>query len=118
MKDNATIALARLVTELGIPISQTAIEKKAQVASHLLSLQGNGDSSIKNAMHDWYHQKQKNYEDWADNHPVKKSVTTIDQLQKQREWCKMTEIAGTPTLFINGRRLPKFYEPEDLKYFI
>jgi uncharacterized membrane protein len=94
-------------------------DKKAEVAAHLLSIQSNGDAiTVKRAMHDWYEQKQKNYEDWAKNFPAEKSPATATQLETQREWCKLAEISGTPTLFINGRRLPKNYQPEDLKYFI
>jgi len=94
-------------------------DKKAVVASHLLAIQSTGDArTVKKAMHDWYEQKQKNYEDWAKDYPAEKSQNTIEQLEKQRDWCEIAEITGTPTLFINGRRLPKNYQPEDLKYFI
>jgi len=93
-------------------------DKKAVVAAHLLSLQqSQSGSTVKKAMHDWYEQKQKNYEAWANSYPTEISDTG-QQLQKQRDWCKLTEIKGTPTLFLNGRRLPKNYQPEDLKYFI
>jgi protein-disulfide isomerase/uncharacterized membrane protein len=93
-------------------------DKKAEVAAHLLAIQNShSGTTVRKAMHDWYEQKQKNYEDWAKIYPAKK-IDVGAQLQTQRDWCKLAEITGTPTLFINGRRLPQNYQPEDLKYFI
>lgn len=94
-------------------------DKKAEVASHLMSLKTAQDSvSLKRALDDWYEQKQKNYSSWAKQYPVAKLIDNTSALQVQREWCNMAEITGTPTFFINGRRLPKPYQPEDIKYFI
>jgi protein-disulfide isomerase len=93
-------------------------EKKVKVASHLMSLQSERDNiSLKQALDDWYEQKQKNYEDWAEQHPVTVEINAA-ALEKQREWCNSTKISGTPTIFINGRKLPQNYQPKDIKYFI
>jgi len=93
-------------------------DKKTKVASHLMSLQaGRDDVSLKHALDDWYEQKQKDYDAWAKQYPVIAANNT-DALQKQMEWCKLAEIKGTPTIFINGRKLPKPYQTEDIKYFI
>lgn len=94
-------------------------DKKTEIAAHLMRMQINGDNAIlKNALDDWYEQKQKNYEAWAKLYPAINTSDVSPQLETQKAWCKMTEITGTPTLFINGRRLPQNYQPEDLKYFI
>ncbi len=94
-------------------------DPKTQVATHLLSLQQNrDDKSLKKALDDWYDQKQKNYDAWAKEHPLAEKTNSSEALQVNQAWCKMTEIKGTPTLFINGRKLPQNYQPEDLKYFI
>ena len=94
-------------------------DPKREVVSHLLSLRSDqNDISLKKALDDWYEQKQKNYETWAEKHPVKKQIVTIEALEKQRDWCELTDITGTPTIFINGRKLPDNYQPEDIKYFV
>jgi protein-disulfide isomerase/uncharacterized membrane protein len=94
-------------------------DKKTKVASHLMSLQaGRDDVSLKKALDDWYEQKQKDYDAWAKEHPMTIQTTNTETLEKQKEWCKLTEITGTPTIFINGRKLPKPYQTEDIKYFI
>ena len=93
--------------------------KKTQVAAHLMALKSakNGPS-IKGALDDWYEQKQKNYENWARRYPAIYNNDNIEQLKTHREWCKLANITGTPTIFINGRRLPSPYQPEDIKYLI
>jgi len=94
-------------------------DKNTEVAAHLMSLQATqNDVSLKKALNDWYEQKHKNYEAWAKEHPKTTDFYAAEALVIQKEWCKLTEITGTPTLFLNGRRLPKSYQIEDLKYFI
>lgn len=94
-------------------------DRNAEVALHLMAMrQSQNDASLKKAMADWYEQKQEGYEAWAKVYPKTSDVINPDALEKQREWCKLTEVTGTPTLFLNGRRLPKNYQPEDIKYFI
>lgn len=34
------------------------------------------------------------------------------------KWCQMVNIEATPTIFVNGYKLPDWYKVEDLKYFI
>jgi protein-disulfide isomerase len=105
--------------QLVFPTPDNEKDIRSRVASHFMTLQAqNNDTSLKNAIDDWYNQKHKNYESWTKRYPVSKQTTNIAALQKQREWCKLVEIKGTPTIFINGRRLPEPYQPEDIKYFI
>jgi len=92
---------------------------RAKVGPHLMSLQATrDDASLKHALNDWYEQKQKDYDAWAKVHPVAENIPAKKALEIQKEWCKTTEIIGTPTIFINGRKLPGNYETEDIKYFI
>ena len=41
-----------------------------------------------------------------------------EALKKQKEWCELTDIDATPTIFINGRKLTEPYQTEDIKYFV
>jgi glutaredoxin/uncharacterized membrane protein len=94
-------------------------DRNTKIAAHLLTLKySQNDTILKKALNDWYEQKQKNYEAWAEEHPAESMIDTHEQLEAQKAWCKLTEIKATPTLFLNGRRLPKTYQTEDLKYFI
>jgi len=94
-------------------------DKRTEIAGHLMAMQnGQNDISLKKALNDWYAQKHKNYSAWVKDYPIEKSVDIPKLLETQKQWCSMAEIKSTPTLLLNGRKLPKTYQPEDLKYFI
>jgi protein-disulfide isomerase len=73
---------------------------------------------VKQALNDWYRQEWKDYEAWAKLHPVGEEQTEDTSLEKQREWCRMAEVRYTPTILINGYKLPELYSLEDIKYFL
>ncbi|MBK0378893.1 cysteine peptidase family C39 domain-containing protein [Mucilaginibacter segetis] len=92
---------------------------KTTVSRHLMALNELPDKSkVKQALHDWYEQKQKNYEAWAKVHPVNLDETKYDKLERQKEWCTMAEVKATPTLLVNGYRLPEAYQIKDIKYML
>lgn len=92
---------------------------KTPVTRHLMALNDLPDKrQVKAALHDWYSQKQKNYDSWAIAHPVQLDETTFYKLEKQAAWCDMAEVKATPTLFVNGYRLPAEYQLQDIKYLL
>jgi len=94
-------------------------DKKTPVARHMMALFEQPDKDlVKRAMHDWYEEKQKNYESWAEKYPVKLDEAKFFKLDRQREWCDMAEVKGTPTLLLNGHVLPSVYQLPDLKYML
>lgn len=99
--------------------SDNISDPKITVAEHLMLLQAKeNEASLKCALNDWYEQKQKDYNAWARKHSVVQNVSIKEALTVQREWCKATEVKNTPTIFINGHKLPINYKIEDIKYFI
>lgn len=94
-------------------------DQKTPVARHMMALHEQTDKSIvKKAMHDWYEEKQKNFETWAKKYPVKLEEANFYKLDKQRDWCALAEVKGTPTLLLNGHILPSVYRLPDLKYML
>lgn len=94
-------------------------DKKTPVTRHLMALNEQYDKvTVKNALHDWYSQDQKNYEKWAKQYPVTLDESRFKLLDKQRDWCDIAEVRSTPTLMINGYRLPKTYRLQDIKYML
>jgi len=73
---------------------------------------------VKKALNDWYDQKQKDYKAWAKVYPVELDEANYHKLDNQKEWCKMAEVTATPTLLLNGYRLPDIYQLPDLKYML
>lgn len=41
-----------------------------------------------------------------------------DKIEAMDKWCEATRIKVTPTIFIDGYRLPDAYGIEDLQYFL
>jgi uncharacterized membrane protein len=96
-----------------------ARELDGKILSHFMLLKSHYDEhNLKKALNDWFSQKVKNYDLWQINHPVNEVITDVDFLKRHKTWCQMADVTGTPTLFINGRKLPGPYRPEDIKYII
>jgi len=94
-------------------------DPQTPVTRHLMALNALLDKTqVKHALHDWYEQKQKNYEAWAKAYPVELVETEYYKLDAQRTWCEMAEVAFTPTMLINGHLLPSIYQFSDLKYML
>ena len=92
---------------------------KTPVSRHLMALNEQPDKTIvKQALHDWYEQKQKSYEAWAKVYPVQLIEADFQKLDKQKTWCEMAEVTFTPTMLLNGYRLPDLYQLPDLKYML
>jgi hypothetical protein len=90
-----------------------------KISKHVMSLALLKDIKlVTKAINDWYQQENKKYENWATKYPV----DIDDNLQKviinQREWCELTEIKVTPTILINGYKLPAPYTIADIKYLV
>ena len=73
---------------------------------------------IKEALNNWYGQKQKNYDKWSKQYQIEIKTNYDDLLVRQEEWCKKAKIIVTPTILLNGYRLPDLYQLLDLKYML
>ena len=94
-------------------------DNKTKVARHIAALNLTRDTAfVEKALNDWYGQREKKYEIWVKNYPVTITDEISKVTQKQAEWCDMAEIALTPTILVNGYKLPEPYRLEDLKYLI
>jgi uncharacterized membrane protein len=92
---------------------------KTPISRHLMALNDLPDKTIvRNALHDWYEQKQKNYEAWAEAYPVQLNENEFHKIDKQKLWCDTAEVTFTPTLLLNGHRMPEPYEVSDLRYML
>ena len=68
---------------------------------------------------EWYTDKKKDAEEFIKKYPVKaQSIQqNNDNAKAMFHFCEEMKITGTPTIFINGFRLPDTYSVKDLKYF-
>lgn len=97
---------------------QYKIELDQKVIRHFMALRSSNGRVVKKAISDWYKQEKKIFESWREGYPVIDQEDRNDILTEQQEWSHMANINSTPTIFINGQRLPSFYQPEDIKYVL
>jgi uncharacterized membrane protein len=110
-----------LKLQIVFPLTNIKTDPRTPLAMHLMSLQeSQSNSSTKDALHDWYLRNEGtlgSYEPWAKDHPVTLKDYT-HALEKQKQWCDMVDTKVTPVIYINGRRLPKTHQLNDIKYLI
>jgi len=98
-------------------VSNEDDDNKTQVSRHLIALDDLKDKDlIKDALHNWYGQEQKNYETWAKAYPVELKNNEYHKIERQNEWTKNAGINATPAIMFNEYRLPDLYQLSDLKY--
>ena len=84
-----------------------------------LSLSHEG-ADMESVLTDWYSAPIKDLNAFEQSYPARQRFTADNQLCAERmyEFCNKAEIAGTPTIFINGQELPDTYRIADLPYFL
>jgi uncharacterized membrane protein len=95
-------------------------DERTHVSRHMMTLYGLNDKSIvKQALNDWYEQREKNYDSWAKSYPVQLGDPEINnKIDIQKAWCRMADINATPTILLNGHLLPDSYQLSNLKYML
>lgn len=97
--------------------TQNKEDKGLQAVSYLLQLAQDKPSAYKRKLlHDWY--AAMDFEKFRQNNLLSENIN-VDELIKQHErWSESSEIKFTPTVFINGRELPKLYRVNELNGLI
>lgn len=92
-------------------------DKKREPVRHLLAIADNNDKELtKNALDTWYISEIKDYLGFAAKFPIDTKLIIQDaKIASMWKWCNDNDIAHTPTLFVNGHRLPEIYKITDLK---
>lgn len=93
---------------------------KLQAAIHLLKLyRTKNPTEMVIILSSWYSQEIKDYNKWSAKYPVSDDcISCLDMINAQLMWLNNAKITGTPTLFLNGQKLPFEYQLDDLKYLI
>jgi uncharacterized membrane protein len=88
-----------------------------QVIKSLLAVAAGGDTAqTRQSLDDWYLPKEKDNLKFAAKYPFNGVLDyQNDKVSAMREWCEASEITYTPTIFVNGYRLPENYNLMDLK---
>lgn len=100
--------------------SNEANDKRGIAAKHLMAISAKqNDLQTQKALDDWYLSPKKNYEEFSKKYPMNDELKQQEkQIEEMNKWCKEAWIVGTPTLFINGKRLPETYSINELRYIL
>jgi hypothetical protein len=94
-------------------------DDRSKIVRHMTSLNLSNDmEKVEAALSAWFGQTNKVYDSWAKNYPIEQIPEIENVTKKQKEWCELAEINYTPTILVNGYKLPEPYRLDDLKYLI
>ncbi|MGN6299168.1 MAG: vitamin K epoxide reductase family protein [Ginsengibacter sp.] len=95
-------------------------DKRGIAARHLLAINEKQNAlKTQQALDDWYLAPKKDYNVFAAKYPLNGEIAKQEkQIEEMNKWCKEAEIFFTPTIFINGHRLPEKYNIEELIYIL
>lgn len=90
------------------------------VARHLLAISEKQNTlQTAQALDDWYLSDKKDYQSFAKKYPMNGELKQQEkQIEEMDKWCKEAQITGTPTFFINGKKLPDTYSINELNYIL
>jgi uncharacterized membrane protein len=84
----------------------------SKVARQILSLPTN---KMAEALHEWFETAGKHYEEWSEQTKGNyQNEVEIQQLQLHIRWIELAGVLTAPTTFLNGVKLPKFYQVREL----
>jgi len=88
-----------------------------QVARHLLAIAETASAEkAKEAIDAWYLATKKDYSSFATKYPMNSQLAYQEEkLEQMNKWCKTASISFTPTIFIDGRKLPETYGVAELR---
>ncbi|MEN0053134.1 MAG: vitamin K epoxide reductase family protein [Mucilaginibacter sp.] len=110
VKDNVTLQVVFSEGDI-------VIDPERKAVKYFLGLSNTVENMALPIKH-WYHTRGDKYNALTRSFPGADLDSTQEILDNQSNWCDRTNIVATPTIFINGRRLPHGYQIEDLKYLI
>lgn len=101
-------------------VNNNTNDEGTRVALHMIGLyKERPPQEFASAMHDWYTSAQKNYNTWAERHPINSTPEEhLHEIDKMLQWCHQAQIEHTPTFFFGNRLLPDTYSIEELIHIV
>ena len=89
-----------------------ADDKRGIVAKLILSLPIYRQAE---ALHQWYENEERSIEKWQKQLGVIGNKNTESTISQHQVWCETAKIEATPTLFLDGYKMPELYRIGDLR---
>ncbi len=92
---------------------------RGAAARHLIAISKKNPEQTEQALDDWYLAEKKDYASFASKYIMNGELKEQeDEIDRMKKWCGEAEISFTPTIYVNGHRLPERYKIEELKYIL
>ncbi len=90
---------------------------RGAAARHLMAISKKNPEQTEQALDDWYLAEKKDYEIFSKLYPMNGELKEQEgEIDRMKKWCDEAEIRFTPTIFVNGHRLPEKYSLQESKY--
>ncbi|GAB3503591.1 vitamin K epoxide reductase family protein [Emticicia fontis] len=98
----------------------TELDKGSIIVKHLLAIAAEGNiNKTQKALDDWYLNVSKDYDTFLAKYPINGELYEQGvKIEAMSAWCDKAHVTHTPTIFVNGYRLPENYNVEELKYIL
>ena len=97
--------------------AETSDNIMTKTAMHMLALsEKSSPLKMKQSLNEWF--RLMDYEKWSIKYPVEINDSHLDTLRKQGKWFIVNKIEGTPTTFINTKKLSSQVDFSDLQYIV
>lgn len=115
IKDNPSIKAQIIFTT-----TNNEKDRGFKPVKHLLAIAAKGDDLLtEHALDDWYLAKEKDYDKFAIKYPINGELQKeSEKIDLMKTWCDKVKIEYTPTIFIDGFKLPRNYQLKDVNYFL
>lgn len=96
-----------------------AADERRKVVEHMLQYAYSRTNffqdpeEIEQMLTTWY--QYRNLQKFSEEYPVSKTTNRYEQLEQQTLWAQEAQVEFTPSLFINGYKIPAAYEQQDLE---
>ena len=90
-------------------------DKRGIVARTILSLHNSQQAP---ALQQWYKNEERNIEKWQAQFGFSENKNTQSIIAQQHTWCELAKVTATPTLYVNGYKMPDLYYRADLKVLL
>lgn len=92
-------------------------DRAGKPVKHLLAIAAKQNMhQTEKALDEWYMADKKDYEAFAVKYPMNDELKMQEsKIELMSKWCDDAEITATPTIFVNGKRLPETYNINELK---
>lgn len=92
---------------------------RGNTARHLIAINKNDPAGTEKALNEWYLADKKDYQIFSAKYPLNGEIKEQEaEIEKMKNWCDKAEILFTPTIYVNGYRLPEKYSIEELRFIL